>query len=99
MLVSLTIGGKALIGNCFYPVIECHLPKHFHYRYTFRYIATMMGVSYNGSVEGTEYVEIYTKHKKSRVNFTTKLAGGGEQMFICNNAYSQTHTQATSQSA
>lgn len=79
MLVSLTIGGKALIGNCFYPVIECHLPKHFHYRYTFRYIATMMGVSYNGSVEGTEYVEIYTKHKKSRVNFTTKLAGGGSK--------------------
>ena len=42
----------------------------------------MMGVSYNGSVEGTEYVEIYTKHKKSRVNFTTKLAGGGANVYL-----------------
>ena len=77
MLESLQIGGKALIGNCFYPVIDCHLPKHFHFRYTFRHIATLMGVAYIGDIQGAEYVQIYHKSKPTRVNLAVKLAGGG----------------------
>lgn len=79
MLESLQIGGKALIGNCFYPVIDCHLPKHFHFRYTFRHIATLMGVAYIGDIQGAEYVQIYHKTKPTRVNLAVKLAGGGSK--------------------
>ncbi len=82
MLESLQIGSKALIGNCFYPVIDCHLPKHFHFRYTFKHIATLMGVTHIGDIQGAEYVQIYHKSKPTRVNLAVKLAGGGEQMFI-----------------
>ena len=77
MLESLQIGGKALIGNCFHPVIDCHLPKHFHFRYTFKHIATLMGVTYIGDIQGAEYVQIYHKSKPTRVNLAVKLAGGG----------------------
>ncbi|STO97554.1 class I SAM-dependent methyltransferase [Helicobacter canis] len=82
MLESLQVGGKALIGNCFYPVIDCHLPKHFHFRYTFKHIATLMGVTYIGNIQGAEYVQIYHKSKSTQASLAVKLAGGGEQMFI-----------------
>lgn len=81
MLESLQVGGKALIGNCFYPVIDCHLPKHFHFRYTFKHIATLMGVTYIGNIQGAEYVQIYHKSKSTQASLAVKLAGG-EQMFI-----------------
>lgn len=99
MLSCLKIGGKALIGNCFYPVIKCHLPKHFHYRYTFKHIAKMMGVTYNGYIEGAEYVQIYSKYKDSQVNLAVRLAGGGEQMYIYDYQYRQAYTQAPCQIA
>lgn len=99
MLYSLKIGSKALIGNCFYPVVDCHLPKHFHYRYTFKYIATMMGTSYNGVIEGAEYVEIYTKYQSKSVNLTIRLTGGGEQMCIPTHYPVKTYTQTPCKSA
>ena len=77
MLESLQVGGKALIGNCFYPVIDCHLPKHFHFRYTFKHIATLMGVTYIGNIQGAEYVQIYHKSKSTQASLAVKLAGGG----------------------
>lgn len=79
MLESLKIGGQALIGNCFYPVIECHLPKHFHFRYTFTYIATLMGVTHLGKIEGADYVQIYYKSKPTRVNLAARVTGGGSR--------------------
>lgn len=87
MLESLKIGGQALIGNCFYPVIECHLPKHFHFRYTFKYVAMLMGVTHLGEIQGADYVQIYRKSKPTQVGFMAKLAGGGEQMYISPNKY------------
>lgn len=81
MLESLQIGGKALIGNCFYPVIDCHLPKHFHFRYTFKHIATLMGATHIGDIQGAEYVQIYHKSKPTRVNLAVKLAGGGANVY------------------
>lgn len=79
MLESLQVGGKALIGNCFYPVIDCHLPKHFHFRYTFKHIATLMGVTYIGNIQGAEYVQIYHKSKSTQASLAVKLAGGGSR--------------------
>lgn len=99
MLSALKVGGYALIGNCFYPVIKCHLPKHFHYRYSFKYIAQMMGVRYKGVIEGAEYVQIYSKYKNARVNLGLQLAGGGEQMYICGSMLPKTSNQTSIQSA
>lgn len=76
MLSSLKIGGEALIGNCFYPVIKCHLPKHFHYRYSFKYVAQTMGVAFRGVIKNAEYVEIYTKTAPNRISAMTLMGGG-----------------------
>ena len=78
MLDSLKIGGKALIGNCFYPVIKCHLPKNFHYRYSFKYIAKSMNANYINRVSGAEYVEVYEKIDNPNITYKTKSIGGGE---------------------
>lgn len=95
MLTSLKIDGKALIGNCFYPVIDCHLPKHFHFRYTFKHIAQQMGVKYLGHIQGAEYVEIYHKHEHASLNFMIRAMGGGEQVFIYAPQPLQAYYQAT----
>lgn len=95
MLASLKIDGEALIGNCFYPVIDCHLPKHFHFRYTFKYIAQQMGVKYLGDIQGAEYVQIYHKRERESLNFVVRAMGGGEQMLICTPQPPQTYHQAT----
>lgn len=41
---SLTLGGKYLIANCFYPVILCHLPQCFHFRYTWDSVIKKLGL-------------------------------------------------------
>lgn len=65
MLDSLKPGGEALIGNCFYPVIECHLPKNFHFRYTFNFLARFFGLKKLGNIKGAEYVQIFIKSRKA----------------------------------
>lgn len=81
MLESLRYGGVALLGNCFYPVIKCHLPKNFHYRYSFRYFAKAMGAQFDGVIQGAEYVEIYTKHSKTK-NPKLIMGGGVSRLFF-----------------
>lgn len=78
MLESLKIGGSALIGNCFYPVIDCHLPKHFHFRYTFSLVARAMGLRRYGEIEGAEYVHIYHKLGPTHLTLLAQIGGGGE---------------------
>ena len=73
MLDSLKPGGEALIGNCFYPVIECHLPKNFHFRYTFDFLARFFGLKKLGNIKGAEYVQIFTKTTQA----SKILIGGG----------------------
>ncbi|MGI0406716.1 class I SAM-dependent methyltransferase [Helicobacter himalayensis] len=86
MLDSVKIGGEALIGNCFYPVIKCHLPKNFHYRYTFKYFARAMGVRFDGIIKNTGYVESYTKIQKAdSKSFKVVIGGGGKQTALCAN--------------
>ena len=78
MMDSIKNDAEMLIGNCFYPVIKCHLPKHFHFRYSFKYIAESMGLKYENKIEGAEYVEIFTKKKEAKITNKTKLLGGGQ---------------------
>lgn len=74
MLESLQINGEALIGNCFYPVIECHLPKNFHFRYTFDCLSRAFGLKKLGRIQGAEYVQIFLKNKNK---YSKKLIRGG----------------------
>lgn len=37
-------GGQYLIANCFWPVIRCHLPQTFHFRYSWDWALTVMGL-------------------------------------------------------
>jgi 2-polyprenyl-6-hydroxyphenyl methylase/3-demethylubiquinone-9 3-methyltransferase len=53
--------GILVIANCFYPVIKCHLPQNFHFRYTFRLFARMMGLKFIGACRGAEHALIYKK--------------------------------------
>ncbi len=41
--MSLRQGGSYLIANCFQPVIQCHLPQSFHFRYTWDRALEEMG--------------------------------------------------------
>lgn len=40
----LRIGGRYLIANCFFPVIRCHLPQVFHFRYSWNAALDAMGL-------------------------------------------------------
>jgi 2-polyprenyl-6-hydroxyphenyl methylase/3-demethylubiquinone-9 3-methyltransferase len=60
-----------IFGNCFYPVIKCHLPSTFYLRHTFSMAARLLGLQYISQVKGAEYMEIY-KHKGAS-NISPKL--------------------------
>jgi len=68
MINSLHPGGYLLTGNCFLPVIKCHLPVTFHLHSTFQKIATNMGLEYLCNVPGN-HVEVYRKVGQGKINW------------------------------
>lgn len=56
-------GTYFFFGNCFYPVIKCHLPETFFLRRTFCLAAKCMGLRMVGRVANAEYIEIYRLEK------------------------------------
>lgn len=54
-------GGRYLIANCFYPVVLCHLPQTFHFRYSWGNAMQAMGLTY---LEPIVYGEAFLKSKK-----------------------------------
>lgn len=46
----LRAGGQYLIANCFYPVILCHLPQTFHFRYSWSAMMKAIGLKPVASV-------------------------------------------------
>ena len=62
MIVNVKVDGYLIIANNFYPVIKCHLPSTFHFRYTFRIFAHIMGLHAVGPCEGS-HATIYQKKK------------------------------------
>ena len=53
MIKSVKLNGYLIIANAFYPMIKCHLPQDFHFRYTFNQFAKMMGLEVIGILEGS----------------------------------------------
>ncbi|HCS12835.1 MAG: hypothetical protein COS82_04515 [Zetaproteobacteria bacterium CG06_land_8_20_14_3_00_59_53] len=63
-------GGVYYMANCFFPVIKCHLPSVFHFRYSFPAILGQMGLKQTDSVK---YAQVYEKTKDVRVTGLTRL--------------------------
>ena len=58
---SVRVGSSVIFANCFYPVIQCHLPSTFHLRYTFPYVMKSLGLRYVGTVEGAAHAQIFER--------------------------------------
>lgn len=61
LLDHVKVGGYVITANCFYPVIKCHLPQTFHFRYTFRHIVPSLGCRYAGTIPGVRHAQIFQK--------------------------------------
>ena len=72
---SVRIGGKVIFANCFYPVIQCHLPKNFYLRHTFPLAMKALGLRYVGSVEGAEHAQVFERICDVSIS-KAKVAGG-----------------------
>jgi 2-polyprenyl-3-methyl-5-hydroxy-6-metoxy-1,4-benzoquinol methylase len=55
------VNGQVIFANCFYPVIQCHLPITFHLRYTFFWIMKAMGLQYIGKVRDAEHAFVFER--------------------------------------
>ena len=53
--------GKVIFANCFYPVIQCHLPATFHLRHTFAWVIRALGLRYVGRIEGATYAQVFER--------------------------------------
>ncbi len=53
--------GLVIFANCFYPVIQCHLPETFHLRHTFRFVMKALGLRYVGVVDGAAHAQIFRR--------------------------------------
>lgn len=68
MIKSVKLGGYLVIANAFFPIIKCHLPHNFHFRYTFNMFAKMMGLEVIGVLEGS-HATIFKKVHNNEVNW------------------------------
>ena len=59
------IGGYLIFANNFYPVIKCHLPSTFHFRYTFSFFTHILGLKHIAKCAKT-HANIYQKVKSVR---------------------------------
>jgi 2-polyprenyl-3-methyl-5-hydroxy-6-metoxy-1,4-benzoquinol methylase len=81
-------GGKIIFANCFYSVIQCHLPATFHMRHTFPLIMNALGLHYLGRVEGAAHAQIFERvgelniNKARRIEAVSRVIGSP-----LNNAY------------
>jgi 2-polyprenyl-6-hydroxyphenyl methylase/3-demethylubiquinone-9 3-methyltransferase len=68
MISSVKLDGYLVVANCFHPVIKCHLPQTFHYRYSFDIFAKILGLKVEGLLEGS-HATIYKKVKNVNPNW------------------------------
>lgn len=68
MTKSVKLSGYLVIANAFYPMIKCHLPQDFHFRYSFNMFAKMMGLEVVGILEGS-HATIFKKVEEVEPNW------------------------------
>jgi ubiquinone/menaquinone biosynthesis C-methylase UbiE len=69
MARKIKVNGHLIIYNCFYPLIECHLPSTFHFRYSFDTFCSLLGLSKTGMTSGP-HASIYKKRVEVAPNWT-----------------------------
>lgn len=57
--VGVRKGGIVIFANCFFPVIQCHLPSTFHLRHTFPVVMNALGLRYVGRVAGALHALVF----------------------------------------
>ncbi len=62
--------GYLIFGNCFFPVIQCHLPQTFHLRYTFPLFARLMGLNPVSSLHRS-YITVFQREHSVLVHWPT----------------------------
>ena len=62
------LGSIFIFGNCFYPVIKCHLRSTFYLRHTFVVAARLMGLRYAGRVKGADYIQVFRLDSHLEIN-------------------------------
>ena len=60
-------GGVLIFANCFYPVIECHLPATFYLRHTFSYVMVGLGLRDCGAVAGAEHARVFVRKEELNI--------------------------------
>jgi 2-polyprenyl-6-hydroxyphenyl methylase/3-demethylubiquinone-9 3-methyltransferase len=68
MINAIRLNGYLIIANNFYPVIKCHLPSTFHFRYSFKIFAKIMGLSILGPC-GNSHAIRYKKKTNQLLNW------------------------------
>lgn len=68
MIKSVKRGGYLVIANNFTPVVKCHLPQNFYFRYSFNHFAKMMGLEVLGLLEGS-HATIFKKTEERKINW------------------------------
>ena len=61
MVQATKLGGHLIFANYFYPVIKCHLPSTFYLRHTFTWVASAMGLKFEGCVDGANHALVFRK--------------------------------------
>lgn len=83
MTGSVQVGGTILIAAPFSPMIKCHLPKHFHFRYTFSAFCRLMGLRKTGTLPDAPHVSVYIREKDIHPDRRTinALVGASKMLF------------------
>ena len=68
MIKSVKLNGYLVMANAFSPMIKCHLPQDFHFRYSFNQFAKMMGLEVVGILEGS-HATIFKKTEEVELNW------------------------------
>lgn len=56
--------GLVIFANCFYPVIQCHLPSTFHLRHTFKWVMKPLGIEFIGTVNNAPHALVFQRTEK-----------------------------------
>ena len=62
--------GQLLLANCFYPVILCHLPETFHFRYSFTLLLDRMNLKKIGTVS---YATVYASTGNNNITRAVRM--------------------------
>jgi|ERR1035437_1295324 2-polyprenyl-6-hydroxyphenyl methylase/3-demethylubiquinone-9 3-methyltransferase len=69
---AVRIGGRIIFANCFFPVIQCHLPSTFHLRHTFPLVMKALGLRFVGRVVGSEHAQVYERVGSINLNIARR---------------------------